>query len=218
MGEGEDAVELEVVQQERDLGVLTDNKLKFSEHINACVNSANQKVSGFKRGFEYKTKNVFNKLYKSFIRPSLEYGHAVWYPRHIQDFKAIESVQRNATRLVTSLEELEYEARLRELHLPSMKYRLERGDMVEVWRILHDQYDGDFPWIKPVDDSHTRGNGLKVEYNFKSSSYKRNVLSFRAHKSWRSLPPQVANAPTLNQFKNGLDRFWASRMFEYYGP
>jgi len=42
-------------------------------------------------------------LYKTFVRPILEYTNAIWGPYYITDQKLLERVQRRATKLVPSL-------------------------------------------------------------------------------------------------------------------
>ena len=51
MGEGEDAVELDTTEKEKDLGVTIDNKLKFSEHCNRIVLKANKLIGIIRRTF-----------------------------------------------------------------------------------------------------------------------------------------------------------------------
>ena len=44
-------------------------------------------------------------------------------------------------KLVPALKDLEYPDRLKQLDLPSMAYRRCRGDMIEVYKYLHGQYN-----------------------------------------------------------------------------
>jgi len=57
------------------------------------------------------------------------------------DIDNIEKVQKRATRLIISLKKLPYPERLRQLKLPTLKYRRLRGDMIEVFKIIHNYYD-----------------------------------------------------------------------------
>ena len=63
---------------------------------------------------------VFLPIYKAIIRPSLEYGSAIWNPMLIQDKREIEMVQRRATKLVRSITRLSYSERLKFLKLDSL--------------------------------------------------------------------------------------------------
>ena len=58
----------------------------------------------------------------------------------MQDMEAVEKVQKRATKLITSLKHKSYEERLG-IHLPTLKFRRIRGDMIEVYKILTGKYD-----------------------------------------------------------------------------
>ena len=77
---------------------------------------------------------MFLNLYKSMVRPHLEYGSQTWSPVYKKDKIIIENVQRRGTRLVKSLQHLPYEKRLETVGLPTLEYRRERADMVQVIR------------------------------------------------------------------------------------
>ena len=55
-----------------------------------------------------------------------------------KDKITIENVQRRATKLVRSCKDLPYPERLRKFGLPSLEYRRERSDLVQVYKILND--------------------------------------------------------------------------------
>ena len=57
------------------------------------------------------------------------------------DIEAIEKIQKRATKLVISLKKFPYKERLLQLNLHTLKYRRLRGDMIEVYKIIHDMYD-----------------------------------------------------------------------------
>ena len=90
-------------------------------------------------------KHTFNKidtemfriLYKSMVRPILEYCMCVWSPYTKNDTRKLEQVQRRATRLVQSMHGLPYTERLIKLGIPSLQYRRLRNDMIQVFKILH---------------------------------------------------------------------------------
>ena len=122
---------------EKDIGVTFDRELKFSEHIAICVKKANQKLGLIRRTFEYMDKEMFLILYKSLVRPTLEYASAVWSPTLKKDIVAIENIQRRATKLVKEISDLSYEGRLNILGLPTLIYRRERADMVQLFKIMN---------------------------------------------------------------------------------
>jgi len=86
-------------------------------------------------------KNTFTLLYKAMVRPHLEYANAVLCPYKNGDIEIIEKVQKRATQLIISLKHLSYSERLKQLQLPILKYRCLRGDMIEVFKMVHKYYD-----------------------------------------------------------------------------
>ena len=73
---------IEQVKSERDLGVIVtvDSKLKFREHINNKVILANRNLGIFFMTFSYIDKKMFLNLFKSLVRPHLEYTSPIWSP------------------------------------------------------------------------------------------------------------------------------------------
>ena len=86
-------------------------------------------------------KDSFKLLFTALVRPHLEYAQATWSPHLKKHIKAIENVQRRASKAVLGFKDLSYEARLRAMRLPTLAYRRYRGDMIEVFKVTHSIYD-----------------------------------------------------------------------------
>ena len=111
---------LEITENEKDIGVTFSTKLDFDLHINNIVNKANQMTGLIKRSFTYIDKDVFLTLYKSIVRPHLEYANVVWHPLYNRQLQSIEKVQRRATKIVKEIKNMSYSDRLKSLKLPSI--------------------------------------------------------------------------------------------------
>ena len=72
---------LECTDVEKDLGVHIDDKLSFNEHITKQVNKANRALGALKHTIKYMDKDSFTCLYKSLIRPHLEYASVAWFTK-----------------------------------------------------------------------------------------------------------------------------------------
>ena len=152
---------LRVVNQEKDLGVIFDDKLSFSIHITEQVNKANRIMGAIRRSFTDLNSDNFRNLFTTMICPHLEYAAVVWSPHMKKDIQLIENVQRRATKL-PKISNLPYSERLRQLDLPTLRYRRIRGDMIEVFKILK-YYDSDPNQIlQRHTSSATRGHSLKL--------------------------------------------------------
>ena len=76
----------------------------------------------------------------------------------------LEKVQRQATKLVSGLRRLNYEARLKELDMFSLERRYVRGDMIEVYKIFKGEDDLNFSDFFILDtDTRTRGHNKKLK-------------------------------------------------------
>ena len=124
---------------ERDLGVLINSKLTPSNHVDQCVLKASRVVGSIKRSFNYMDKEMFLSLYKTQIRPIVEYASPAWSPHLKKDKDKLEKVQRRATKLVPNLQDLPYTERLKHLGLPTLLYRRDRQDLIQVYQILNDE-------------------------------------------------------------------------------
>ena len=76
----DDISELQVCDNEKDLGVIFDNKLSFDLHIQTAINKANSRIGIIRRSFDFLDKEIFLNLYKSLVRPCMEYGNVIWSP------------------------------------------------------------------------------------------------------------------------------------------
>ena len=142
-----------------DLGVIMDKALKFSEQISTKINKASRNLEIVFRTFTYMDKEMFLNLYKSIVRPHLEYAATVCTPLFKKDMIAIENVQRRATKLVSTISHLTYQETFKCLGLPSLEYRRERADLVEVFKIMNDIDDVKkhsllFQHIQQQEDTH----------------------------------------------------------------
>ena len=72
--------ELSVTEVEKDLGVHIDSELKFRQHASAAVAKAVQMLAVIRRSFVLINECTLPLLYKTMVRPHLEYGNLVWGP------------------------------------------------------------------------------------------------------------------------------------------
>jgi len=102
-------------------------------------------------------------LYKSLVRPHLEYCTAAWSPHYCKDKELIERVQRRFTRMIPDLKDLSYEQRLAKTKLWSLEDRRTRADLIEVYKIIHGLSAVRFStFFELSHNERTRGHSLKL--------------------------------------------------------
>ena len=216
MGSGENRTEIQKVKAEKDLGVTIDDKLKFRDHITQKVNIANRNLGIIFRTFSYMDKEMFLNLYKTLVRPHLEYATQIWSPIYKKDKVILENVQRRATRLIKCVQNKSYQERLTFLGLPTLEYRRERADMVQVFKIMHDIDKVDKGKLFQMSECNTtRGHSLKLFKKRSRLNVRANYFTQQVVDQWNSLPECVVTAPSLNAFKSRLNKLWKDHPFKF---
>ena len=158
-----------------------------------------------KRGFKNKSRAVMLPLYKTMVRPHLDYCIQAWRPHLRKDIDRLERVQRRATKMIEGLEGLSYWDRLRNLGLTTLETRYLRADLLEVYRIFRglDSLDAEKFFVREVGMSRRHSYKLfKKRMRLDVGRYK---FGNRVCNEWNLLTEDVISAGSLNTFKARLD-------------
>ena len=194
--------------EEKDLGAIIDSKLNFIQHIASKVFIANRNLSIIFRTFTYLRQEMFLNLYKSMVGPHLEYASVIWSRLYKKDKIMLENTQRRATRLIPSLKGLSYPERLRRLGLPTLEYRRERADVVEVCKILNNiDLVNKEKLFQMAAYRSTRGHLFKL-FKRRARNVWANSSNLRVIDNRNMLPASVVTAPFIESFKSRLNKHW----------
>ena len=128
-------IEIVSTSEQKDLGVIITDNMKPSLQCAAAVKKANQVLGQIRRGFSCFDKDTFVRIYKTYVRPHLEYAVQSWSPWTQQDINSLEAVQKRAIRQITGIKGT-YEEKLKQLNLTTLLERRKRGDAIETFKIL----------------------------------------------------------------------------------
>ena len=217
--EGEKA-KLEVVEREKDLGVIVSSDLKWESHIVETTAKANRILGMLKKAFSSRDSALWKNLYTSLVRPHLEYAVQIWSPTRVSDILAVERVQSRATRIPGSMRGLGYDDRLAAWGITRLVDRRVRGDLIGLYKEVNGVEVVD--WVRgPVFKQEgrlgceTRSHGLSIRRDvfgarlrndFSGQISSRHEFFFnRIAPAWNALPDSVVCSPSLVAFKKGLD-------------
>ena len=150
------------ITEEKDLGVIISNDLKVGKQCGKAANKGNQILGLVKRTVISRKKTVILNLYKTLVRPHLEYCIEAWRPHLVKDIEKLEKVQRRATKMIEECRGKSYKERIRMLGLTTLETRRVRADMLEVFKILkgYEGINGDC--FFKVQCAKTRGHSMKL--------------------------------------------------------
>ena len=213
---------LEEVTEEKDLGIWIGNDLKSASQCERAAKSANSALGLITRCFHYRTESILVPLYKTFVRPKLEYAVSVWCPWLRKDEEVLEKVQRRFVKMLSDAKGDTYEERLRSAGLTTLSERRLRGDMIETFKTMRgiNRVNRDEWFSVQVEEEHrpTRSNTVIVADRIErrrelivveraNLEVRRNFFSVRVERVWNKLPEAVKEQRTVNGFKNQYDRW-----------
>ena len=179
--------QLKCTTEEKDLGVIVDDEMKFHKQVAAAVKKANCSLGLIRKSFALLDRSTLPPLYTALVRSHLEYANVIWGPFYKMDAKLVETVQRRATKAVRGLENFSYEDRLRALKLPSLQHRRRRGDMICAYNIITGKMKVDAKKIFTMAKKTMRSHQFKMQKKKMTKSTSLNVFSNRIIDDWNSL-------------------------------
>jgi len=131
---------IESSPEEKDLGVLVDEKLNMTLQCALAAQKANHILGCVKSSVASRLREEILPLCSTLVTPHLESCIQLWSPQHGKDMELLERVQRRTTKMTRGLEHLCYEERLRELGLFSLEKKRLRGDLIAAFQYLKGAY------------------------------------------------------------------------------
>ena len=208
-------VKLDSVESQRDLGIVINNKLSPSEHVQNLVSKSNRKIHMIKRCFSGLTSQKISVLYTSIVRPGLEYASITWSPWLKKDILALEKVQKRCLSLckreMVPLESLEKRRKIADMvhhhhhHRFNVRFSMlarvgRLSPTVETYKFLTGKYKTNPSNLFSRPFRNLRGHSWKLFKPAVRKEVSKKFFANRVIENWNNLPAEVVNATSTKSF------------------
>lgn len=197
--------ELVTTERERDLGIILTPNMKWHEQVSYASSAANRVLGVLRNAFVSRDLEIWRRLYTVYVRPHLEFAVQAWCPHSKGDIKAIEKVQRRATKIPHCLKDLRYQDRCKRMGIVELTKRRTRGDLIQMFKITRGL--DVVSWVSQPKTSIARaGRRRQLRREIVSNNQRHNFFTNRVANSWNTLPNDVVETTSVNEFKNKIDK------------
>ena len=193
---------------EKDLGVLFSTNFKFNEHIDTITCKANRQLGIIARVFKQRDLKTIVPLYKSFVRPFLEFNSVIWSPYLKVQVQKLERIQEKMCNLMISNRRLSYEEKLKKCKLHSLLARRIKQQLTIMFKMKFNLIDLCFEdFFLENNYRKTRGNIFKLKIPKSKTKHRLNYFTCSIVKHWNQLKSSDINVCTVASFKKNVDKY-----------
>ena len=201
---------LENIDSHKHLGLELNSKLTWKNHIDSITTTADKKLNLLTHLKYTLDRQTLLIMYKSFIRPSLEYGNIIWCNITETECDSLDKVQRRAARIITGgTISTSVRCLYQELSLETLQSRRDRQILLMFHKIINNNVPPYLAELKPIPTNQRqnynlrRGNTLTIP-KCRLTKYQQSFLP-TAIKLWNILPP-FAQVLDYDNFKVHLEK------------
>jgi len=191
------------------LGVIFDEKLSFSKHVENIVKKANSTMYFIRRVFSKSTPEIKEKVYYALVRSKLEYAATSWDPHSKSQIESLEMVQHLAARFVMNDFSLtsSVTSMITNLNWNLLSQRRQFARLKNFY-LVYNEVGG---WVdlveflKPPGRTGRSDRPHLVRSNIPRTDVAKYSFIIRTAKEWNSLPDDIFSPPlSFGAFKGRL--------------
>jgi hypothetical protein len=197
---------LKQVSEHVALGVTITDKLTWTSHIQRICEKGQLRLNILKSLGAKLPRATKIQIFKTFIRPVLEYGNVLYANAPFRDLQLLDAIQRGAalacTRAYRSTETVQLYF---ELGWDSLAVRRKIHQSILLFKVIKCNVSPYLYALLPTTGNDGRGPTLRNQNKYKL--YKCRTAKFRSSffpsgiKLWNLLPLNIQGCPSINSFK-----------------
>ena len=207
-------------QQARNLGVIFDDTMSLSPHVNTIVKGAFYHIRNISKMRKYIGKSTTEILINSFVSSKLDFCNSLLFGAQKRDIVKLQSIQNAAARIIIGLKKRDHITEtLRDLHwLP-----VEERTVFKINLITFKTLNGSSPrCLEDILKFYHQARTLRSsrdhlrleEPNFNMTTYGQRAFSVAAPRLWNKLPFEIRACSDVNVFKSKLRTFLFKKVYD----
>ena len=191
------------------LGVLLDDKLKYTEHVKAVKRKACVGLAKLRMLQHSLPSNIKTKLYNAIVLPHLDYCSVLWMECAKSLRHELQRLQNYGMRLILNAPPRTSSEGLRErLGWTTLEMRREISRLTLVRRCIRKEAPNQlcklFKTNRQIGNCRTRGKDNLIIPNVKSEIYRKS-FTFQSSTRWNNLPNDLKDLQNTTTFKRMLN-------------
>ena len=192
---------------QKHLGLTLDRRLKFDHHLNDKISKATKGIGLIKRLYHYLPRKSLLTIYRSYVRPHLDYCDVIYdQPHNVTFSNKIETIQYNAAlAIIGTIKGTSRDRLYQELGLEYLSDRRRCRRLVYFYDIVNfssPKYLSDL--LPEKRRSYNPERAHLFAETFSHTAYFSNSFFPFCIKEWNKLSPSLRNAVSVSVFKKKL--------------
>lgn len=179
-------------------------------HIDLIENNANRTLGYLRRNFSLAPMQLKLLLYKTLVRPKLEYSSSVWYPRVNIHISSLEAIQNRAARFILSnySRTASVTHMKSTLNLPSLSLRRKISRLCLFHKLYHTMHSlSNSLFLPPSYISSRSDHRFKVGIPSSRTNIHFNSFVPTTSSDWNRLPASIASITDAANFKSTINAY-----------
>ena len=197
---------LELKHQHTYLGLIVNETMQWSPHINNLAVKASKVLNFIKRNLSNCSSETKASAYLSLVRPIMEYASCVWDPHEFVNIQALEKVQRAVRWAFSDYGRHSSVTRmLTQLGWPTLQHRRFITRLTFFYKIIHGTVPLTLPsYFIPTQYPKRRHHGKHFIIPSNSTAAYQQSFYPRTIREWNNLPIVIIETTDIEDFTNKL--------------
>ena len=208
-----DAKLITKVKEAKSLGVIIDEHLSWSNHIDALSKKISSAIGALKRVRPFISEHTVLQIYQALILPHFDYCRSVWGDCNLTFSDKLQKLQNRAARAITrSSYDTSVSFLLNRLNLDDLitrRQKLKPTLMFKTINGLNPEYLHNLFSTRST-RYNLRDSEAKFELPMPRTNYGKRAFCYSGALLWNKLPISLPKSDSLGYFKREIDQLYGS--------